>query len=256
MERPFPIALIRHIDYMVSMETGKPGRMAQFNSEGPLQARRGQPVNTRARLTHAARALFSERNVDSITVSNVTEEAGVTKGTFYVHFQNLDELWASVAKELAHEIDEFSQPQRVATDDPVQRIAIGCGAFLDQALLSPAWGALVVRAVWAFPAVASVARNHACEDLQLAFEQGRLAPIPTELGLSIVLGIVLEAMRSASERRLSSSDVPRAVTAALRALGVAPREAEQVVRRLGKSTGSRFSLAFSLPSGSRSYREA
>jgi 2-keto-4-pentenoate hydratase/2-oxohepta-3-ene-1,7-dioic acid hydratase in catechol pathway len=48
MERLFTIALSRHIDYMVSMEAREAGRMAQFNSGGLLQSRRGPAVNTPA----------------------------------------------------------------------------------------------------------------------------------------------------------------------------------------------------------------
>ena len=55
--------------------------------------------------------------------------------------------------------------------------------------------------------------------------------ISAEVGFDIVIGIVLQAMRSASERRLSPSDVSAAVSGILRGLGVAADEADQIVRR-------------------------
>ena len=216
-----------------------------------VRTQRGRGANTRGRLMRAARTLFSARNVDSITVSDVIKAAGVAKGTFYSYFEHLDDLWAALAEDLAREVENVLQPRRIATDDPVERIATGCSTFLNQAFHRPASGAALARAVWTFPAVASVARKHASEDLQLAVKQGRIAPISIELGLSIVLGVVLETLRSVSEQKLSPSDVPGAVRATLRALGVAPREAEHVVRRASEVTYAKSSLAFSLPSESR-----
>jgi hypothetical protein len=59
-----------------------------------------------------------------------------------------------------------------------------------------------------------------------------MAPVSAEVGFDIAVGSVLQAMRSASEKRLSPSDVPAAVSGVLRGLGVAADEAEQIVRHL------------------------
>jgi AcrR family transcriptional regulator len=183
-------------------------------------------------LIRAARALFAIRPVDSITVDDVTREAELAKGTFYVHFQHLDDLRAAVADELARELDDLLQPHRTGIADPVERIATGCAAFIRQALHDPAWGGLAARGVWAFPAVATGARKRLSEDLRAAIAQGRIAPVSAEVGFDIAVGSVLQAMRSASEKRLSPSDVPAAVSGVLRGLGVAADVAEQIVRRL------------------------
>jgi hypothetical protein len=137
-----------------------------------------------------------------------------------------------VADELARELDDLLQPHRTAIADPVERIATGCAAFIRQALHDPAWGGLAARGVWAFPAVATAARKRLSEDLRAAITQGRIAPVSAEVGFDIAVGSVLQAIRSASEKRLSPSDVPAAVSGVLRGLGVAADEAEQIVRRL------------------------
>lgn len=189
-------------------------------------------AKSHARLIRATRALISVRAVDSITVDDVTREAGVAKGTFYVHFRHLDDLRAAVADELAQELHDLLLPLHFAIVDPVERIAMGSLAFIRQAKQDPAWGGLAARGVWAFPTVASAARKQLSEDLRLAGSQGRLTLISAEVGFDIVIGIVLQAMRSASERRLSPSDVSAAVSAILRGLGVAADEADRIVRRL------------------------
>jgi glycine/D-amino acid oxidase-like deaminating enzyme len=43
------------------------------------------------------------------------------------------------------EFDDLLQPRRLSLDDPLERIAAGCRAFIDQALHDPAWAALIAR---------------------------------------------------------------------------------------------------------------
>ena len=72
-------------------------------------------AKSHAQLIRATRALISVRAVDSITVDDVTREAGVAKGTFYVHFRHLDDLRAAVADELAQ------RASRSSTASPTSR---------------------------------------------------------------------------------------------------------------------------------------
>jgi AcrR family transcriptional regulator len=84
---------------------------------------REKRARTRAQLIAAANALFAHQAVESVTVDDVVREAGVAKGTFYVHFKDLRELTAAVADELVKAIDDLLQPIRLTIDDPALRIA-------------------------------------------------------------------------------------------------------------------------------------
>ena len=161
----------------------------------------------------------------------MTREARLSRGAFYSHFRSLDELWAVVAAELALAIRDFS-PAGVAAADPVARIAAGCAAFIGEAQRDPGWGALFARGVSVFPAVASAARDRLTATLGLAKGEGRLAAFSMEVGFDLIFGVVLEAMRSASEARLSPRDVPDVVSGILRALGVQADEVNRALRQL------------------------
>ena len=206
--------------------------MAKIDPIRRAQIGLGRRAKTRSLLMQAARALYSARAIDAVTVDDVTLEAGVAKGTFYAHFRSLDDLRAAIAEELSEAFNALVEPQQVSIDDPLERIAAGCMAFIGQAVRDPAWGALTARGAWAFPGVAAAARKHLRENLRHAALQGRLAPLPAEVGFDFVMGIVLQSMRSASESRLSASDVPLAVCGTLRALGVSAGEADRIVDRL------------------------
>jgi hypothetical protein len=129
-------------------------------------------------------------------------------------------------------LDDLLQPFRLQLVDPIERFAAGCAAFIREALRHPAWGCLVARGAWALPSVGGAARASLSEDLRQAEAKGRLETMTVELSFDIVVGLVLQTIRSAGERRLRASDAPAAVAAILRAIGVAPEEALAIVSRV------------------------
>lgn len=102
--------------------------MAKVDLSRRAQIGRDRRARSRKQLVGAARALFSARPLESVTVEEVASAAGLAKGTFYLHFQSLDELWASLAKDLARELAQSLEPVASRRSDPMERIAIGCAA--------------------------------------------------------------------------------------------------------------------------------
>ena len=74
--------------------------MAKVDLSRRAQLGRDRRARSRRKLVEAARSLFSARALESIEVDEVASAAGLAKGTFYAHFQSLDELWAALAKEV------------------------------------------------------------------------------------------------------------------------------------------------------------
>src|ERR1700688_3994280 len=140
--------------------------MARIDLARRAQIGRDRRGRARSQMIEAARALYGRSPIEAVIVDDVVAEAAVAKGTFYVHFDGLAELQAAVADELAQEFDELLQPRRLATQDPIERIAAGCGAFVGEALRNPAWGALVVRGAVAMPDIAAGARERLMEDIR------------------------------------------------------------------------------------------
>jgi hypothetical protein len=69
--------------------------MVKVDLSRRTQIGRDRRARSRKQLVEAARALFSARPHESITVEEVASAAGLAKGTFYLRFQSLDELWAA-----------------------------------------------------------------------------------------------------------------------------------------------------------------
>ena len=205
--------------------------MARVDLARRAQIGRDRSARTRAELVAAARGLYAARPFDQVTVDDVVDAAGVAKGTFYVHFDSLNDLQILVADDLAREFDELLQPRRLALDDAVERIAAGCGAFIVQTLHNPAWGALVAHSAAAMPSVAAVARKRLREDIDRAARDGQLGGVTADLAFDFANGVMLHTMLSAPQKRRSPQQAADLVAGLLRAIGVAPAKAATVAQR-------------------------
>jgi AcrR family transcriptional regulator len=192
---------------------------------------REKRARTRAQLVAAASALFARQAVESVTVDDVVREAGVAKGTFYVHFKDLPELTAAVVDELVKAIDDLLQPMRLSIDDPALRIAFGCSCFIDRALADPAWAGVAARMAAATPTVGEVARRRLLEDIK-RYVKSHGGAISAELALEVVIGIVLQVFAAIAEGRLSSRHREGVIAAVLRAVGLDARQVKSVLTRL------------------------
>ena len=206
--------------------------MAKVDPERRAQIGQEKRAKTRAQLISAATSLFAKRAVESVTVDDIVNEARVAKGTFYVHFDDLNALTVAVADELVRTFDELLQPQRLSMPDPLMRIAFACNGFFEKALEDPSWAAVVARMAWSFPTVGRVARSRLLEDLKLALKEVPQQDSSLELNLEVVLGIVLQVLAAIGQRRLSSRDRQAAVGSILRAIGADSRRVGSMLARL------------------------
>ena len=194
-------------------------RMAKVDLARRAQIGQEKRARTRAALVTAAKSLFALRSIESVTIDEIVAEAGLAKGTFYTHFDDLDALTAAVADELVAAFDDLMQPARLAIADPLDRIAFGCNAFIEKALEDPGWAQVVTRMARFHPAVGEGTRSRLLEDLRRALKNvAGPAPSP-DLALEIVVGLMLQALSAFAERRVSRDDREPTLAALLRALG-------------------------------------
>ena len=85
------------------------------------------------------------------------------------------------------------------------------------------------------PNVALSARGRLIEDLGCAAANGRLGDVTPELAFEFAIGIVLQAMQAAAEGRFVRSQAPGVVAGIVRAIGVKPKEAQEIALRVGAS---------------------
>jgi AcrR family transcriptional regulator len=226
--------------------------MAKINLERRAEIGREKRARTKAQLIVAAKALFSERPWESVTVDEVVNEAGVAKGTFYVHFNDMNELAAAVADELIQSFDELIQPRRLSISDPLVRIAFGCHVFMEKMLKDRSWASLIARMGRSYRAVGRVTRSRLSEDLREALKQSPQIGLSLELGLEVALGIILQVAAAIGEGRLKN-DAPRdAVRCILAEIGVGKRDAASIISQVASIQKSGLRSASSTAEAPRS----
>ena len=173
--------------------------------------------------------LLAERPFEALTLDAVVDAAGVAKGTFYYHFQSLEELAAAVGEKLGESFDELLAPIRLSLPDPIARLSFAFTQFLEKAIADPVWARLVVQSAQAPTEFARSVRAHLKTDLSEARAQGRLTVQDVELAADIVVGIWLQVTRGTLQRRAAPDLVGRALDAVLRAL-VHPRNSSFAIQ--------------------------
>jgi AcrR family transcriptional regulator len=193
--------------------------MAKIDLARRAEIGREKRARTRAQIVEAGAMLLAERPLEALTVDAVVEAAGVAKGTFYYHFQSMEELAAAVGEKLGESFDELLAPARLGLRDPVARISFGVTQFLEKAIADPVWARLVVQSAQAPTEFARNVRANLKTDLTEAKAQGRLTVQDVELAADIVMGIWLQVTRGTLQRRAAADLAERTLDAMLRALG-------------------------------------
>ena len=198
--------------------------MAKIDLARRAEIGREKRARTRAQIVEAGAMLLAERPLEALTVDAVVDAAGVAKGTFYYHFQSMEELAAAVGEKLGESFDELLAPARLGLQDPIARLSFAFTEFLEKAIADPVWARLVVRSTQAPTEFARSVRANLKTDLSEAMAQGRLTVHEMELAADIVVGIWLQVTRGTLQRRAAPDLPDRALDTVLRALGTSQPE--------------------------------
>jgi AcrR family transcriptional regulator len=131
-----------------------------------------QAAETREAVLRAARQLFASQGYAAASVAAIAEAAGVTKGALFHHFENKEELFLQIWRDLQMEMDvEARAAGRAAIDrnDPFAAFLAGSRVYLDWASRPEYQRIVLVDG----PSVLGPARWH-----QLEFELGSGTLVP------------------------------------------------------------------------------
>ena len=196
--------------------------MVRINLTRRAEIGSAKRARTRAAIMGAARECYA---AGPMTVDGVMQAAGLAKGTFYVHFEDLAALEAELGVTLIAELDERLQPARLTAADPLDRLATATTIMLRYLAAQPARAGLVARAAAAIPEVGQAVLMRMQEDLAAAQAAGCLAQPSSDLAAGIVSAIFLHAAKAIGLGQSDAAAVPHIVAAILRAIGCTPGDA-------------------------------
>jgi AcrR family transcriptional regulator len=143
--------------------------------------RQEQAQATRAAIVTAARALWAERGFFATSTSDIVTAAGVgTRGAFYAHFADREQLFLAVFDDVHQRIAPALDAAVAATGDPLIDLQTVLLSFLDVVVEAPDVRALLVDG----PAVFGPARWHQAEQAR------GLVPIEQRVVQAIDAGVI------------------------------------------------------------------
>ena len=98
-----------------------------------LKIRQLRAQETRAKIVAAAEELISERGFDAVQIIDITNEAGVGKGSFYTYFKRKEDVAAEIAHARFEDIHEDSEQQVGDVCERLTTFLTGSVAYVKEA---------------------------------------------------------------------------------------------------------------------------
>jgi AcrR family transcriptional regulator len=187
-------------------------------------------ARTRAGILQAAIRVLGHEQGRLMTVDNVFSEAGVSRGTFYNHFDGRDQLLREVAYELMHDFDAAVRSALESEASVTVRTAYWPRHYMHRVRSDPRWG-------WALVNVSLIGPQLFAEETQrqarLNLEEGVAAKEFKVDSVEAVLDLGWGSLLAASVTMLRGQappDHPEQVALLhLRALGVPEAKARRAI---------------------------
>jgi AcrR family transcriptional regulator len=107
---------------------------APLESERPNGPRSRKGAKTRARLVQAAKEIFEENGFLEARISDISERAGLSHGSFYHYFDSKEEIFREVAVEIEDQLSEAVDTiilDPASTASPRARLRVAIRQFLE-----------------------------------------------------------------------------------------------------------------------------
>lgn len=184
----------------------------------------------RAHILHSVLQVCSERSVGSTPViDDVIRHAAVARGTFYKHFDSLEQAMMELAVQLGDEMTQGILSVYDVLEDPVMRTATGFQMFLIRAMLEPHWGAFITHI--GLLRSDNLLTRKITDDIRLGVETGDYDVPSVEIAGDLLMGAKIEAIQRLIAGSGSKGYVQGVAVMVLRSFGVAPTKAEKSVSR-------------------------
>ncbi|MDD9893449.1 MAG: helix-turn-helix domain containing protein [Gammaproteobacteria bacterium] len=190
--------------------------------------------SSKSRILKAAMQLFSEHGVEPVSVSELADKAGVSRGTIYTHYPSMEALYKELAGMLEVEMSKRIDATFALIDHPVERMAVAIRLTIRRAQEEPDWGRFLLRFGLNDSVIREVLGASALRDLSDGLNNGdyRLDGDQITMALSSIggstLGAVYFVLEGLAGWRKAGSDTAEFV---LRGFGVPQDIAKEISQR-------------------------
>ncbi|AVW92156.1 TetR/AcrR family transcriptional regulator [Celeribacter baekdonensis] len=159
-------------------------------------ARRAKSRNTI--LTAAFECFGHEAGLTS-RIEDICKTAGIARGTFYNHFDDLQELKYQLQEELTGEFDRAVHLMFEGLDGPAEQTAVAIRYYLRAAEGNPAWGWAMIHSSAPGHTFGDTVWHNSLVTIRRGLDAGIFNISSAEIGRDILMGSVAAAMVSITQ---------------------------------------------------------
>jgi AcrR family transcriptional regulator len=178
---------------------------------------RERSARTEGRILDAALRVFAERGPDAPVIDEFVKAAGIARGTFYNHFESVEELLHATSAWTTREVVRSIQEAIAGIEGPTLRLGVGIRLFFSRAQRDPVWCRFVAR-VWTVGGLELPLR-----DLDEGIRLGQFRVPGRDAARDVLLGGAREALHRIGEGRVPPSFGEQITELCLQSLGADPR---------------------------------
>lgn len=192
-------------------------RRARTSVDHRTRVGRERRARTESRIVEAALHVFAERGPDAPVIDEFVRAAGVSRGTFYNHFESVEELLHATSAWTTRQVVQSVERDLAGLEDPTLRLGVGLRLFFARAQRDPLWCRFVAR-VWKIGGQELPVR-----DLAEGIRLGHFRVPSREAAFDLLFGGIREALRRLGQGKAPPSFGEQMTEICLQALGTDPR---------------------------------
>lgn len=175
---------------------------------------------TRTRLLAAARILLGTEEGRGTRIEDVCATAKVARGTFYNHFNSIDDLRAALFEEVSLSFDQAVHQAFEALETPAQRTCAAVRYYLRHMLDDRQWGWCMVNTGMGIGFFHDTVIERVTETIQQGIDAGEFSIASAVAGRDILLGAGLASAISLLAGEVTIDHIDHVAHGVLRSLGI------------------------------------
>lgn len=182
-------------------------------------------ARTQLALIEAAMRLYARKDIGSLTMNELAEEAGLANGTIYNYFRSKEEVLEAVGIHFATQLSEKILQLSTTVENGAQRLVIGLRVYIQRAHEQAEWASAVIRVIQLDPGLRATLAAYVGNDLRIGREQGLFDYADLDVAVDCVCSFGLAAIRSGVEGRAAPGSDVLVAEMVLKAVGVSAAKA-------------------------------
>ncbi|HEX7465938.1 MAG TPA: TetR/AcrR family transcriptional regulator [Usitatibacter sp.] len=197
---------------------------AQRKPDHRTRVGRERSARTETRILEAALGVFADMGPDAAKIDDFVVAAGISRGTFYNHFQSVEELLEATSQWTTRELIETIEAALEGIEGPALRFGLGLRLFFAKAQADPVWSRFVAR-VWKLGGIELPGR-----DLEQGFRLAVFRAPSAQAASDVLFGGVREALLRIGTERTSAAYGAQMTEMCLQAIGTESRRMAAVLK--------------------------